>query len=295
MAFVVNPVNQIPTAPVPDPANPQNYADNFNAWVTGPAADALAEYVSRYIASMQAQGVSTRVERMGGPVPGSPVATPYYYLVTLTRDGVSTQVNLTQGRAQGGSPEEVADYDITYALKWRAQVSAPPNQLPSPWFEPTSEPGPALTVPMQNISAPGPAVTLQQEQAPPAPDLGTTVSTPPAPPAGTPQKRGFWEWNWYHEQETGRVGPDPFAIGVSDPSALLTKAEWWSLVADWYGATPAPSGGTGGGSGGGTGGNTGGPTPTDTDGPTGAGAITISTGMILAAAAAAALFFFGRK
>jgi len=57
-------------------------------------------------------------------------------------------------------------------------------------------------------------------------------------------KFNFDQWNWFFEQQTGRVGPDPNEVGVQDRLMLMTRDEWWEKVKTWY--FPVAPGGGGG-------------------------------------------------
>ena len=89
---------------------------------------------------------------------------------------------MTTGRVQqtGLSPYELANQDVTFALKRTAQLDDEP--LPSNWWGgsyPMSSPGPIPTMPTGGAST-------QPTQTPPNPNRGTQVqnSPPPAPLPG---------------------------------------------------------------------------------------------------------------
>lgn len=280
----MNPLDSLP--PQPDASNPQAY----NAWVAQTTA-AIESYKAAYAARMAEQGITATFQNQQNDAPGSPVGTLPIYTVTLSRDGATSQTILSAGRAYQTDPASLADFDAAFNLKWTTQYTSPQGQLPSTWFEPDSAPvwnqytNPAM---FQPTSTPGPTPTVpvggasvQPVQAPHTPDAGT-IQPPPTqstPVPNEPIRRSFWEWNWYYEQESGRVGPPPEAVGVASGSQLMTREEWVAAVAGWYNTTPTNgtdpgSGGTGGGggtappagggaSGGGSGGGTGGAAASD--------------------------------
>jgi hypothetical protein len=138
-------------------------------------------------------------------------------------------------------------------------------------------------------------VSLQPHQAPAAPDAGTIV-TAPTTQTPTTLRYNLWEWNWFYETETGRVGPPPEAVGIADPRALMTRDEWWAKVAGWYSSNPGSgtSGGTSGG--GGTVGNGTGGTVTDpVPAPTGSSSNTLEpSGALVLSGMLAAGFILAR-
>ena len=300
----------IPELPTPQiSGNDPAYTAAQNQFVAQ-ANDALAAYRNAYEASMRAQGISVSWSNQGGAGPESPIATPNTYTAVLTKDGFSVETTISVGRAQLMTAEELAYQDRENVLKFQARI-APGENLPSPWFAPpTSTPGPTPTATVQT--------TVQPTQAPSNPGLGTVpvsptavnpsayvpmpTSTTPAPTGSTPpnstgegERRTMWEWNWLFEQKTGKVGPDPYALGV-DPAELLTSEEWWTLSKSWYSpgsATPpstptssgaGSSGGSGstGGAGGGTGaGNGGNGDGTKADDNTGIMVLALAAGVVL--------------
>jgi len=258
----MNPLANLPPQPVFSPGD-STYATRFNEWVVL-ANGAMTSYRAEYEAAMADQGIRVQWDTPAA-VTGGPFSVPPTYNATLTKDGFSTTTTVSIGRGQSVDPRELAGFDQAFNLKFQAQVQSPQGQLPSSWYmqnpatvnpyfqppeagsivtyyhEPTTTPGPATTTPVGHV-------TLQPDQAPATPDAGTIVSTPD--PVVAVVKYNLWEWNWFYETETGRVGPPPEAVGIADPRALMTRAEWWAKVSGWYANTPPIASGSGSGSGG---------------------------------------------
>lgn len=297
MPFVVeNPITALPPQPQ-IPGNNPAYTEQFNQYVEAQQS-AAGEYMQRYVDAMRQQGISVTVSENPDVGAGSPIGVPQQYVVTLSRDGITTTALLSTGRMQQATPEELANFDQEFNLKYAGKIQSPEGQLPSSWYAPPSSPGPVPTV-QTNVS-------LQPQQTAPTPNGGTvitppssptpapTLTTTPPPATGTAPRYNFWQWNWYYEQETSRVGPDPLEVGVTDPTALITRAEWWTKVQAWYNGgvppvTTAPPAGGGAPPTGGTGGTGGTPPTGGTGGTGGAGmsdkdraALVLGAGMLLA-------------
>ena len=230
----------------------------------------LDQYKAAYAEAMRMQGVTVTFEPdrsklmdQGGFI------NPDNWIATLSRDGVTVQTLVTLGRADTATPEQLAQYDITYALKYTGQVNSAPGVVPSAFFTPIDDdtrrfyemypylapnyvptippPGPATTVPTGQHS------TLLN-QSPAILNSGTVITNPTAIPAdNTNQMLSFWQWNYYYELQTGRTGPDPAAVGVVDGGALMTGSQWVATIGNWYGApvsipstAPVTSGNVGG-------------------------------------------------
>lgn len=189
----------------------------YTAWVDRQNQD-LINYRRAYESAMRQQGVTvtwSTQEAVSGPFtlidPGR---------ATLSRDGVSTDVLVSRGRAQQNTPEGLAQFDIDFALKFTARVDdlyGGPVGVPSPWFAPTAPPSftpsvPPVVTPSQPPTVATPTTT-QPTQAPPTPDLGTTRSIAPGDYARPGLDQGltytFEQWNYYFKEMTGRFGPDP--------------------------------------------------------------------------------------
>jgi len=322
----MNPIANLPPQPIYYPGD-ATYASRFNEWV-GVANGAMTAYRAEYEAAMAEQGIRVSWDTPQAAAAGSPFSVPPTYNATLTKDGFSTVATVSIGRAQSTDPRDLAGFDQAFNLKYQAQTTSPNGQLPSTWYapqslrpgvsqipgtavdftpsdederrfyevypnlrpgyvEPSSVPGPATTTPVNHIS-------IQPNQAPAVPDAGTIVT---APTTQTPVtlRYNLWEWNWFYETETGRVGPPPEAVGIADPRALMTRDEWWAKVAGWYANTPASgtSGGTSGG--GGTVNGTGGTTITDPVPPGGGSSSTLEpSGALVLAGVIAAGFILAR-
>lgn len=185
------------------------------------------------------------------------------YEVTLTKNGVRTGA-IVGANLLNAELSSRADMDVTY---WGAEaarqgvansvgVEAFWNSLPvtrAPEWQPMTPPitpGPTPTAP---ISAP----STQTTQAPNTNSGGTVVT----PPAASADLHNFDEWNWIYQHETGRGGPAPEEVGVTNRLAPITRAAWWAIAGQWYSATGnlgAASGGgdTSGAGGGGASGDT---------------------------------------
>lgn len=204
-------------------AQPTPGTAEYAAWVARQNQD-LINYRRAYEAAMRQQGVTvtwSTQEAVSGPFtlidPGN---------ATLTRDGVSTDVIVSRGRAQQTTPEELARFDIEFGLKFTARTDdlygGPPG-VPTPWFapnpaQPFTPSVPPVITPAQPPTVTAPATT-QPTQAPPTPDAGT-VRTITAPgnysilPFEVGELFTFEQWNYKVKELTGRVGPDPRKYGL---------------------------------------------------------------------------------
>lgn len=233
----------------------------------------LDSFKAEYEAALAQQGV--KVEWNEDGVPGGVPSVGGYnnpdnWVATLTRDGVRVDTLVTLGRiaTTGMSPEQLAQQDI-WNLRYTGAVQSPQGQLPSDWYATPDddlrrfyEVNPHLrprTVPA--IPPPGPTPTLpvggatiQPHQAPPNPNGGTVLTNPGPTDARTDSARlTFWQWNYYYQEKTGRIGPDPGEVGVASGTTLMSGAEWVRAVGNWYGGpvtVPPVSSGTAGGVGG---------------------------------------------
>jgi hypothetical protein len=221
----------------------------YEQWVARQNADLIA-YRREYEAVMRQQGITvtwSTQEAVTGPYslidPGN---------ATLSRDGISHDVAITRGRAQTANPQELANFDIQFGLKYKGQA-LPGEALPSPWFAPAVTPpffGPQSTVsaplatsPSQPPTVAAPA-TAQPAQAPKTPDSGTVVSPPSASGAIPVNDRlNFDQWNWFVEQATGRKGPDPLQYNI-DRTRLISWPEYVELLK--RAGVPVPTVGDGG-------------------------------------------------
>ena len=234
----------------------------------------LDTYKAAYEQAMSQQGVKVTWNEDG--VPGGVPSVGGYnnpdnWVATLSRDGVKVDTLVTLGRIQvtGMTPEELAAQDIQFALKYTGQVNSPQGQVPSKFFDPVDDdtrrfyevyperrPG---YIPATPSSRPGPATTVptgdhstQTRQSPPVPNNGTVVRPGAATGAvlADAPRLTFWQWNYYHQQATGRVGPSPEEVGVASGTQLMTGPEWVAAIGNYYGSAvsipPVGTGGSGG-------------------------------------------------
>ena len=286
------------------PQPPPEDVNANNAWMAA-RNTALRQWAADYVGYLQAAGFGVSVEWSGGET--SIWTTGLYATVTMSKAGRSAVAMVTMTKAVTTSPAAAAEYDITWTFgySYAQETGQNPYTEGNPLYVPPG-PGPATTIPPSTGGS-----GSQESQAPPNPDPGTATSQQGSGGTATVTRRGFDEWNWYYLQETGRTGPAPEEVGVSDRAALLTRDEWWALVSSWYGAalgggsgSGSGSGSAGGGSGasgGGSGsgsGSGGGSGSGDTGGGSGGGsapAMSDQTKIILAGGAALALVLLLRR
>lgn len=216
-------------------AQPVPGTAEYAAWVEKQNQD-LINYRRAYEQEMRQQGVTvtwSTQESVSGPFtlidPGN---------ATLTRDGVSTDVIVSRGRAQTTDPASLAKFDIEYALKFSARVDdlyGGPVGVPSPWFGPqpppplgpTTTPGPETPIRRSQDPTVTTPDSTQPRQTPPDPNGGTVV-TPPADDYRT--KMLNWDqWNYYWSKETGRPGPDPLQYGI-DRTKLMSYQQYLAKI-----------------------------------------------------------------
>lgn len=215
----------------------------------------LNEFKARYEEAMRAQGVAVTWAEDGAPGGVPSVGgwnNPDNWVATLTRDGVSTTALVTEGRVgvTGMNPEQLANQDV-WSLRWTGQMSAPNGSLGGTFFDPTMDDDLRRFYEMypekrpgyvRSIPPPGPATTVptgthstQTTQAPPVLNGGTVITSPADNRVSASSMLTFWQWNYYFELQTGRVGPDPEEVGTTG-TAMMTGAQWAATVGNWYGA-----------------------------------------------------------
>ena len=209
-------------------------------------------YLADYVAKMRALGYE--VEISGDTTADSLMYNlPPVYEVTVTKNGVSVGSVISEGQIQAWpNPADKASFDnqqvwgVAAAYAGVQSTYVPPTTVPT--SQPTSAPGPASTVP---VSTPQTSTV----QGPPQQD-GTTVVT--GSPTGSGQTYTFEEWNWLYAQETGREGPAPEQVGITNRDAQMSRESWWSLVSSWFASGGQATGGGAGSSGDPTSGGAGG-------------------------------------
>lgn len=234
----------------------------------------LDQYKAAYEQAMAQQGVKVTWNEDG--VPGGVPSVGGYnnpdnWVATLTRDGVKVDTLVTLGRISvtGMSAEELAKQDV-WTLRRQGALDAPQGSIaPGSYFDPVDDdtrrfyemyperrPG---YVAAPRLTSPGPATTVPSGghsslslQSPPVPNDGTVVRPGAATGAvlADAPRLTFWQWNYYQQLATGRVGPDPEEVGVASGTQLMTGPEWVAAIGNYYGAPvsipPVGSGGTGG-------------------------------------------------
>lgn len=226
----------------------------------------LNQFKAEYEEAMRQQGVTVTWEEDGAPGGVPSVGgwnNPDNWVATLTRDGVSRTALVTEGRISttGQDAAAMAAQDV-WSLRWQGQISAPNGSLGGTFFDPTQDDDLRRFYEMypekrpgyvRSIPPPGPATTVptgthstQTTQAPPVPNGGTVVTPPADNRVADSTMLTFWQWNYYFEQQTGRVGPAPEAVNATG-NAMMTGAQWAATVGDWYGAPVTPPNVTGSG------------------------------------------------
>lgn len=224
------------------------------------------QWAEGIIAAMEREGYSVSIIRRNSDSVFDVFAPPEQYTISISRDGVTSTHILGFGDTANSV---MGMHDGEVAATGRAVTWRPSHMLLDPWLRPGSGVAPATQQqapagPSGTVQSPpaGPSgtvittnsQTVQQTQTPPARDEGTFQVTPPpaSMPAPPQMLYNLYEWNWYHEQETGRSGPAPEDVGVADPLAKMTRAQWWAIAGPWY-SQPVRSGqGASGTSGGGS-------------------------------------------
>lgn len=238
----MNPFSLVPAQPTsPDP-NAQN------AWMAA-MNGAFSEWASRYVAELGRRGFAVTVIDTNDT--GTPIySTGKYYVYSLAKSNVSIERLVTFGVATQADPESqaAADEANLWGYAYAQSTGVNPYTAGSP-LGPAVSAGPSTTSPAGNTSS-------QPAQTPSNPDSGTVTSNSGGgtPTGGSEVKHGFDAWNYLYWQETGREGPAPEEVGVTQRDTPITQAQWWSIVSAWYaGASSGAGSSSGSGSSSGTG------------------------------------------
>lgn len=219
-------------------------AASYTARFYGDAIPILNEYAAAVRAELERRGY--RVTVLEHDESASGLYLGWHETIRADRGGIAVD-NLLQWWA----PREwtPAEFAARVDHQWDAARASALAQAPAPY--PGAVTGPIAPLAPAAPAGPGPAPTVappaesvQPDQAPPAPDAGTEIS-PPADQG----PYSFDEWNYVYQQQTGRQGPAPEAVGfpAERRSAPISREEWWSYAGPWFTASAAP--GDGGGTG----------------------------------------------